>query len=208
MPVRLDYRMIEEYVEPGSRVLDLGCGDGTLLRALVTEKGCRGMGIDRDLEAVQHCISQGVAVYHGDVLEGMSMFEDGHFDCVVLSQTLQQAVHPLRVLTEMMRVGRRAIISFPNFAHWKVRLHLACRGRMPVTRVLPYAWYDTPNIHLLTIRDFLDLCREQKLSIIDKTYLTPGYRHLPGLLANLLASMAIFVVERQSDASDSQSEAR
>jgi methionine biosynthesis protein MetW len=195
MPVRLDYRMIEEYVPPGSQVLDLGCGDGALLEQLIADKGCRGCGIDMDLEAVQKCIARGVPVYHGDMLEGMAMFEDRRFDCVVLSQTLQQAVCPDRVLREMLRVGRRAVISFPNFGHWKVRLQLLFGGRMPITRVLPHKWYSTPNIHLLTIRDFFDLCAEQGLRVVDRTYLTPSYGRLPGVLANLFASMAIFVVE-------------
>ncbi|MGD2174470.1 MAG: methionine biosynthesis protein MetW [Candidatus Brocadiaceae bacterium] len=197
MPVRLDYQMIEDYVEPGARVLDLGCGDGALLRQLIDERDCEGRGIDIDLEQVHRCIDRGVPVYHGDMLEGMAMFEDASFDCVVLSQTLQQTQRPDRVVREMLRVGRRAIISFPNFAHWRVRLSLLLSGRMPVTRVLPYRWYETPNIHLLTIKDFLRLCRELNLEIIDRIYLSSKYRRLPGLLANLLAGMAIFVVERE-----------
>lgn len=195
MPVRLDYRMIEEHVRPGDRVLDLGCGDGSLLEQLIAERGVQGFGIDLDLAEVQKCIARGVPVYHGDMLEGMAMFEAGRFDCVILSQTLQQALQPHRVVQEMMRVGRRAIISFPNFGHWRVRLQLLLRGRMPVTRVLPYKWYDTPNIHLLTVKDLEDFCRQENLDIIDRIYLTPEYGRLPGVLANLLASMAIFVVQ-------------
>ncbi len=196
MPVRLDYRMIEDYVEPGARVLDLGCGDGALLQDLIQGMGVEGCGIDTDLQQVQRCIARGVPVYHGDILEGMAMFEDGRFDCVVLSQTLQQTLKPYLVVREMLRVGRRAIISFPNFGHWKVRLQLLLCGRMPVTRVLPYKWHDTPNIHLLTVRDFLHVCRELNLKVIDRIFLTSRYRRLPGLSANLLASMAIFIVEK------------
>jgi len=198
MPVRLDYRMIENYVEPGARVLDLGCGDGALLEDLIDRMGVDGCGIDADLKQVQKCISRGVPVYHGDMLEGMAMFEDGRFDCVVLSQTLQQTLKPHLVAREMLRVGRRAVISFPNFGHWKVRLQLLLRGRVPVTRVLPYKWYDTPNIHLLTVRDFLRLCGELHLEVIDRIFVTPNYRRLPGFLANLFASMAIFVVEKRA----------
>ncbi len=196
MPVRVDYQMIEGHVEPGARVLDLGCGDGELLSQLIREKNCRGTGIDVDLRQVRQCIQRGVPVYHGDMLEGMEMFEEDTFDCVILSQTLQQTERPDEVVREMLRVGRRAVISFPNFGHWKVRLKLLLTGRMPVTGVLPYRWYETPNIHLLTVRDFLDLCRRQDLRLVDSIYLTPGYHRLPALLGNLLASLAIFVVER------------
>ncbi|MHC4593269.1 MAG: methionine biosynthesis protein MetW [Planctomycetota bacterium] len=198
MPLRLDYQMIEEYVEPGAKVLDLGCGDGALLEELISQKGIEGVGIEIDLKEVQKCVGRGVPVYHGDMLEGLAMFEDGRFDCVVLSQTLQQALRPDEVVKEMLRVGRRAVISFPNFGHWRVRLHLLLHGKMPVTDVLPYRWYDTPNIHLLTIRDFFALCNAQGLRIIDRTYLTPEYHRLPGILPNLLASMAIFIVEPQA----------
>ncbi|MCK4374084.1 MAG: methionine biosynthesis protein MetW [Candidatus Brocadiae bacterium] len=195
MPVRLDYRMIEEYVEPGAEVLDLGCGDGALLDDLIRQKGVRGFGIDVDLGEVQKCIGRGVPVYHGDMLEGMAMFEDGRFDCVILSQTLQQTLDPYGVVQEMLRVGRRAIISFPNFAHWKVRLQLLLLGKMPVTRVLPYTWHNTPNIRVLAIKDFINLCRDHDLEIIDRIYMTPEFRRLPGFLANLRASLAMFVVE-------------
>ena len=195
MPVRLDYQIIEEHVEPGAKVLDLGCGDGALLERLLNEEGCDGCGIDVDLEEVRKCIARGVPVYHGDMLEGMAMFEDGRFDCVILSQTLQQTEQPERVVQEMLRVGRRAIISFPNFGHWRVRCQLLLSGKMPATRVLPYQWHDTPNIHLLTIKDFFELCRRLNLRIVDRAYLTPNYRRLPSLLGNLLASTAIFVVE-------------
>jgi len=197
MPLRLDYQMIEAYVPEGAALLDLGCGDGTLLEQLVEEKHCAGIGVDNDLAQVHRCIARGLPVYHGDMLEAMGMFEEGRFDCVVLSQTLQQTPKPARVVQEMMRVGRRAIISFPNFAHWRVRCKFLLTGRMPITGVLPYTWYETPNIHLLTIRDFFDFCREQNLRVIDTIYLSPGFRVLPGFLANLIASMAIFVVERE-----------
>lgn len=196
MPVRLDYQMIEQYVEPGAGVLDLGCGDGTLLHELITQKGVEGRGIDRDLEAVQQAIAKGVPVYHGDMLEALDMFHDDSFDCVILSQTLQQTQQPEVVVREMMRVGRRGIISFPNFGHWQARLQLLLRGRMPITRVLPYTWYNTPNIRVLTIRDFYEFCREEGLKIVGRHFLTPDYRPLPNVLANWRASLAIFVVEQ------------
>ncbi|MFO8008264.1 MAG: methionine biosynthesis protein MetW [Candidatus Brocadiia bacterium] len=200
MPVRLDYQMIESYVEPGSHVLDLGCGDGVLLEQLIQEKGCTGTGVDSDLQQVHSAIARGVPVYHGDMLEAMEMYGDDRFDCVILSQTLQQTAMPDRVVQEMLRVGRRGIISFPNFAHWRVRVQLLLGGKMPVTGVLPYSWYETPNIHLLTIKDFHEFCRRQGVRIMDAIYLSPGFGRRPALMANLLASMAIFVVERQSGA--------
>lgn len=198
MPLRIDYQLIEEYVEPGSRVLDLGCGDGTLLADLIEQKCVEGCGIDADLDEIQKCVVRGVPAFHGDMLEGMAMYKDGRFDCVILSQTLQQTMEPRRVIEEMLRVGRRAIISFPNFAHWRVRLRLLLSGRMPVTPVLPYTWYDTPNIHLLTILDFRDMCRDLGLRVVGRAYLSASYGRMPGFMADLLASMAIFVVESEA----------
>ncbi len=200
MPVRLDYKLIEQYVGPGARVLDLGCGDGALLEELFRGKDVEGVGVDNDPEEVQRCIARGVPVYHGDMLEALDMFADHSFDCVILSQTLQQARDPERVLQEMMRVGRRGIISFPNFGHWRVRLQLLFGGKAPRTRVLPYTWYNTPNIRVLAVKDFIDFCRGEGVTIVDRLFLTPDYGRVPRFLANLLASMAIFVVEkRQGD---------
>jgi len=200
MPLRIDYQYIEAQVPDGARVLDLGCGEGTLLERLIRDKGADGRGIEIDEEAARRCISRGVPVYHGDMLEGMRMFADGTFDCVVLSQTLQQALDPAAVVGEMLRVGRRAIISFPNFGHWRVRLQLLLRGRAPVTRTLPDQWHDTPNLRVLTIKDFRRFCRERALRVVDSTFFTPGFRRLPGCCANLLASTAVFVVQKQSEA--------
>jgi len=200
MPARIDYEYIEAHMPDGARVLDLGCGDGALLERLIRDKGADAHGIEVDEEAVRQCIRRGVPVYHGDMLEGMKMFRDGTFDCVVLSQTLQQALRPAAVVEEMLRVGRRGIISFPNFGHWRVRLQLLFSGRAPVTRSLPYAWHDTPNLRVLTLKDFRDFCRERRLRIADSIYFSGTYRKIPPLAANLLAATAVFIIERDDQA--------
>jgi methionine biosynthesis protein MetW len=197
MPVRIDYQRIEEHVADGARVLDLGCGDGMLLAELIERKNVRGYGVEIDEEQARACVARGVPVYHGDMMEGMRMFGPGAFDCVILSQTLQQTLRPREVMDEMLRVGRYAIVSFPNFGHWRVRWRLALTGRMPVTRTLPYAWYETPNIHLLTIRDFEAFCRDEPLHVRDRIFLSPTYRRVRAPLANLLAGMAIYVLEAE-----------
>jgi len=196
VPARTDHAYIESRIPSGARVLDLGCGDGTLIERLARDKGCDVLGIDIDEQAVRECVARGVSVHHGDMLEGMASFPDHAFDCVILSQTLQQALRPAAVIEEMLRVGRRAIISFPNFGQWKVRLQLLLRGRMPVTGLLPYSWHETPNVHLLTVRDFRRFCSERGLRIIDRAFFSASFARLPGFGANALAAMAAFVVER------------
>jgi methionine biosynthesis protein MetW len=194
---RLDYELIEALVPVGARVLDLGCGDGQLLADLVDQKGCQGRGIEINERAVVDCIRRGVAVYHGDMLEGMGFYGKHSFDVVILSQTLQQTSDPVRVIREMLRVGETAIISFPNFGYWRVRLQLLLSGRMPRNPLLPYAWYDTPNVHLCTVTDFRRLCEEQRLERAHEIFLVPPSRQIGPFLANWLAALAIFQV-RQS----------
>ena len=193
---RLDYELIEEMIPQGSRILDLGCGNGRLLSQLAARKRCPGRGIEIDEQAVLACVRRGVAVYHGDMLEGMRSYRDGAFDVVVLSQTLQQTASPVRVIQEMLRVGETAIISFPNFGHWQVRLQLLLAGRMPRNPLLPYAWYDTPNVHLCTIADFRRLCRQLGVIRRQEIFLAPASRQIGPLLANWRAGLAIFQVER------------
>ena len=194
--LRLDYELIESLIPDGARVLDLGCGDGQLLADLIEYKGCVGRGVEIDDEAVLECVQRGVAVYHGDMMEGLSFYRDGSFDVVILSQTLQQTARPAEVIREMLRAGREAVISFPNFGHWAVRLGLLLFGRMPRNALLPYHWHNTPNVHLCTVKDFREFCRRENLCAADEIYLTPRYRRIGGRLANWRAGLAIFRLRR------------
>jgi methionine biosynthesis protein MetW len=156
---RVDLLMIADMVAPGSRVLDVGCGDGALLKLLADRKQVDARGIELSREGVANCVARGLAVIQGDADTDLMDYPDDGFDYVILSQTIQATRNPRKVLEQMLRVGRRAIISFPNFGHWRVRRDLLVMGRMPVTENLPDAWYETPNIHFCTIRDFDDLVK-------------------------------------------------
>lgn len=171
---RPDYDIIVQLVAPGSRVLDLGCGTGELLERLVREKQVIARGVDLHQPSVSACISKGLSVFHGDLHEGLADLRDGSFDYVILSRTLQQVADPDTVIREMLRVGRRAIVSFPNFAYWPVRLHLLLHGTLPVSPALPYAWYNTPNIRLITIADFVDFCHKHGFVVEEKIALHIG----------------------------------
>jgi methionine biosynthesis protein MetW len=193
---RVDYELIEEMIAEGSRVLDLGCGDGCLLAELEEKKGVVGRGVELNEERVIECVSRGLAVFHGDLLEGLSFYGDQSFDTVILSQTLQQTLDPRRVLREMLRVGRQGIISFPNFGHWIVRTQLLMTGRMPRSKHLPHQWYDTPNIHLLTVKDFREFARAEGVQILSEVFLNARGERLAAVLPNLRAATAIFQVEK------------
>jgi len=194
--LRLDYELMEAIIPDGAKVLDLGCGDGQLLADLIEFKGCQGRGIEIDDKAVLECVQRGVPVYHGDMLEGMGFYRDGQFDVVILSQTLQQTMDPPQVIHAMLRVGKLAIISFPNFGHWRVRLQLLLAGRMPHNRLLPYHWYNTPNVHFCTVKDFREFCGRQKLVRVGEIFLSAGSRHISRFLANWRAAIAIFQIRR------------
>jgi methionine biosynthesis protein MetW len=191
---RSDYAIISELIEPDSRVLDLGCGEGELLRWLAENKNVEGRGIELDGHKVQHAIAAGVSVYQGDIDEGLSGYPDASFDYVILSQTLQESRRPLDVLNEMLRVGRSAIVAFPNFGHWSVRLGMLFTGRSPRTKCFPYAWHQSPNIHFLTISDFEILARAEHWNVDRKIFLS-GHR-IGTLCANLMAEVAVFLVRR------------
>lgn len=192
---RIDLRLIADLVERGSTVLDLGCGDGELMEMLIREREVVARGVEISEEGVYHCIARGLSVHHGDLDEGLEDYPNAAFDYVILSQTLQAVHKPKLAIQEMLRVGRQGIVTFPNFAYWRARLDLGLRGRMPVTKDLPYEWYDTPNIHLTTIRDFLTLCRQDSVSVEAAIYLT-GDRRI-SFFPNLLAHTALFLVKQQ-----------
>jgi len=191
---RIDLHLISRLVEEGATVLDLGCGDGTLMELLIRERRATVRGVEIAEEGVYRCISRGLSVHHCDLDEGLEDYPDGSFDYVILSQTLQAVHRPRLVLQEMLRVGRLGIVSFPNFAYWRHRLQLALGGRMPKSSELPFEWYNTPNIHLTTIRDFLELCEAEGISVVRSVYLC-GHRRVR-LLPNLLASTALFMVRK------------
>jgi methionine biosynthesis protein MetW len=200
--LRVDLRLIADMVDTGSRVLDVGCGEGTLLAWLGRNKDVDGRGIELSMAGVSAAVAQGLSVIQGDADTDLKDYPSGAFDTVILSQTLQATYEPKTVLNHMLRIGRRAIVSFPNFGHWRVRTSLALQGRMPVTDTLAYEWYDTPNIHFCTIRDFLILCRDLGVTVERAIALNRDGGVLPfdgrGTLANLFAAQGLFVLSRAS----------
>ena len=189
---RSDYAIIGDIVEPGTKVLDLGCGEGELLEWLGQNKGVEARGVEISGAKVQRAIARGVSVYQGDIDQGLADYPDGAFDYVILSQTLQETHRPRKVLHEMLRVGRRAIVAFPNFGHWRVRLSMLVSGGAPRTKLFPYEWYESPNIHFLTVLDFEVLAAVEGL-VVERRYCLAGRRKVT-LLPNLLAEVAVFLV--------------
>ena len=196
--IRIDLQLIADMIAPKSRVLDVGCGDGALLDHLVHAKGVDGRGVEISQAGVNACVSHGLSVIQGDAYTDLGDYPDNAFDYVILSQTLQATRDPREVLRQMLRVGKRAIVSFPNFAHWQVRLRLVFGGRMPETPSLPFKWYDTPNIHLCSIDDFRALCRDMGVRVERAVVLNRNSRriHMPPLLANLFGEQAVFMLRR------------
>lgn len=191
MTQRIDHAIIESWVKPHSKLLDLGCGDGTLLRLLQQAKQAEGYGLEIDAQEINACISNGVNVVEYNLDAGLTQFADNSFDLVIMTQALQTMRFPHLVLDEMLRVGRECIIAFPNFGHWKARWHLTLNGRMPVSDLLPYQWYDTPNIHFCTVKDFEVLCAEKNIQILQRNVIG-AHATLCNLLPNLLAVNAVY----------------
>lgn len=199
---RVDHALIAEMVESGSRVLDVGCGDGELLQLLVERNGVDGRGVELQREKVNACVAQGLSVIQGDADSDLDNYPDNAFDYVILSLTIQATRQPKAVLENMLRIGRRAIVSFPNFGHWQVRVGLLWRGRMPMTQNLPDAWYLTPNAHLCTIRDFADLCELVNAEVEQGVAFNAHGRRLPIRwslsMQNMLGEKAVFLLRRGS----------
>lgn len=195
--MRLDHRVIDQWIKPGSHVLDLGCGDGALLKHLMDAKQVRAYGLEISEQGILEAVAKGVNVIEQNLDEGLANFADDSFDTVIMSQTLQTMHYPDKTLDEMLRIGRECIVTIPNFGHWRARLHLLLKGRMPVSDLLPYQWYDTPNIHFCTFLDFEILCRQMALTIIDKLVVGEGKDHwLQSVNPNLFGETGIFRVRK------------
>ncbi len=192
--MRLDQKIIENWVQPNAHILDLGCGDGSLLEHLKKTKHINGYGLEISEAGILGCVKRGINVIEQNLDDGLKNFADQSFDTVIMSQVLQTMHYPDKVLAEMMRVGREAIVTFPNFGHWRARWHLAIGGKMPVSDLLPFEWYNTPNIHFCTLKDFEVLCKQLNYTIIDRQVAAeraPG-KWLHPLRPNLFGETAIY----------------
>lgn len=194
-----NYSEIVKIIEENSKVLDLGCGDGTLLKRLIDEKNVKGTGVEINQDNVIQSIKKGLSIIQGNIDEGLADFSDNEMDYVVLNQTLQSTQKPDYVINEMLRVGKKAVVSFPNFAYWRVRAYLFFNGKMPKSKMLPFEWFDTPNIHLLTVRDFFDFCEKRNIQISKSILMRRGKvinSRLKKVFADIFAEEVIFVIHR------------
>jgi methionine biosynthesis protein MetW len=192
--IQLDHAVILDLIKPQSSVLDLGCGNGDLLYLLIKAKQAHVQGIEIDEQAIYKCVAKGLNVFHGDVDSGLAEFSDKSFDYVVLNQSLQQILHVDKVLINALRVGKKVIVGFPNFAHYKSRLQMFFQGKAPVTEALPYQWYETPNLHFLSILDFKKYCRAKNINIERQICIGENHRIL--FLRNLFAQVGIFLISK------------
>ena len=198
--MKLEFKIIAELIEKKTRVLDVGCGDGTLMEFLKNNKKIDIRGIEISKSNVQKCIEKGLTVIEGDAEKDLTQFPDSSFDYVILSQTLQAFLNPEKVITELLRVGKKAIVTIPNFGYWKVRLHLLTKGTMPITRTLPEEWYNTPNIHMCTIKDFFNFCYNRKINLFKSIALqnlkSSNITKSNMSFKNLSAVLGIFLIEK------------
>lgn len=196
--MRVDLDVILSYIGKDKDVLDLACGDGTLLAYLRDQKNIRGVGLENDAEKITECIEKNIAVIEHDLNNGLSHFDNNSYDVVIMTLAIQAMQRPDQVLDEMLRIGKECIVTFPNFGHWKARWHLALHGRMPVSDLLPYQWYDTPNIHFCTVKDFENLCRENSITILNRDMVAGGLfgRQLSQAHPNLFSETAIYHLTR------------
>ena len=198
--MKQEFKIIANLIDKETRVLDVGCGDGTLMEFLRINKQIDIRGIEISKINVQKCIGKGLTVIEGDAEKDLSQFPDGSFDFVILSQTLQAFLNPEKVISELLRVGKKAIVTIPNFGYWKVRLHLLIKGTMPITRSLPDEWYNTPNLHMCTIKDFFNFCENRKInlykSIALQNHKSSKITNTNLTLKNLTAVLGIFLIEK------------
>ena len=195
----LNYKIVCSLISNNSRVLDLGCGDGKLLKILKNEKNVKGLGVEINQDSVLEALQKGLNIVQEDLDKGLEEFQDKSFDFAILNQTLQSTKNPEFVIYEMLRVAKKCIVSFPNFAYWKVRFYLFFKGKMPKSKVLPYEWYNTPNVHLLTISDFFEFCKKRNISIEKSVYLTKRKSRSGFLIrniANFFSEEAIFIITK------------
>lgn len=201
-PMRFDLQIIASWIEPGSKVLDLGCGSGTLLSWLQNNKNIHGTGIEQDQDKAADCISRGLTVLQGDLSQEVQDYPDNSFDYVILSQTLQQVYEPAILLSMLARIGRHVIVSFPNFSHYKIRWQLLTRGQAPKNEQLPYSWYNTPNIRVITLEDFRKFARNVGYTIVKEVAINTHHHdkegHIVNWLTNLRATYGIFLIEKRS----------
>lgn len=192
---RLDHQIISRIINFGAKVLDLGCGNGELLALLSEKNNVKGQGIEVNEDAVYHCVEKGVSVFHGDIENGLSNYLDQSFDYVILNQSMQEIRNVKLIINESLRVGKNVIVGFPNFAYIKARVRLFFKGKVPITETLPYCWYDTPNVHFLSLVDFESFCEAEKICILARYFL--GRKGKVRILANLFAVQGIYLITKE-----------